>query len=165
MYSDAELPAFATPGSACFDVCAYFGPKEVMVKSYSDNNAEIKILATRIELDGKTALRLPAGYRALIATGLIMDIPVNHSVRIHPRSGLALKSGIGLANCEGVVDSDYINQLYVAVINNSSNPVIINHGDRIAQLEMVPVLSYNLAEVSAPAPKTSRAGGFGSTGV
>ena len=86
-------------------------------------------------------------------------------MRLHMRSGLAIKGGLVLSNSEGVIDSDYTDQLMVLITNTSTIPVRISHGDRICQGELVPVYRTNfVATPTKPSPKTSRAGGFGSTG-
>ena len=105
--------------------------------------------------------------RVLVPTGLILDIPAGHSVRIHPRSGNAIKKGLSFINCEGIVDSDYIDPLMVPVINLSDvQTIVINNNDRIAQGELIKDLSYNIEEISSPPEqKTDREGGFGSTGA
>lgn len=106
------------------------------------------------------------GERLLIPTGLIFDIPENHSIRIHARSGLSLKQGLALANAEGVVDSDYVDPTFIMMINNSNAVATIKHGDRIAQGELVPVLQSEFQEIpTPPKQKTDRQGGLGSTGV
>jgi dUTP pyrophosphatase len=87
-------------------------------------------------------------------------------MRLHPRSGLAWKQGISLANAEGVIDADYIQETFVCVLNMTDVSHVIKHGDRIAQLELVPVWDLRFEEVDvAPSQKTDRQGGFGSTGV
>ena len=103
----------------------------------------------------------------MVPTGLILDIPAGHSVRIHPRSGNAIKKGLSFINCEGVVDSDYTDPLMIPVINLSDiQTIVINNNDRIAQGELIRDLSYNIEEISSPPEqKTNREGGFGSTGV
>jgi dUTP pyrophosphatase len=111
-------------------------------------------------------LLLRPGHRYLIPTNLILDIPEGFSVRIHPRSGLALKQGLTLINCEGVIDSDYVEPIYITLLNLSDSPVEISDGDRVAQAELVRSETYEIEEVNTPpARKTSRVGGFGSTGV
>ena len=85
-------------------------------------------------------------------------------MRLHMRSGLAVKAGLVLANCEGVIDSDYTDQVFVAVRNDSDIPIRINHGDRICQGEMVPVIRAMFTPTIKPQPKANRTGGFGSTG-
>jgi dUTP pyrophosphatase len=105
------------------------------------------------------------GQRVLVRTGLKLDIPEDFSVRLHPRSGLAIKHGITLINAEGVIDSDYVEEVKVPIINLSSIQYTINHGDRICQAETVRNYSTKPYEIlSPPPPKTERAGGFGSTG-
>ena len=103
----------------------------------------------------------------LFDKSLVFDLDDCQSVRIHPRSGLAWKKGITLANCEGVVDADYINQTYVMLLNTSSEVFEINDGDRIAQAEVIESydrINFVVVDVE-PEPKTDRTGGFGSTGV
>ena len=108
---------------------------------------------------------LAPGHRAMIPTGLIFDIPLGYSVRLHSRSGLAVKSALTLANHEGVIDSDYVDPTYLVMYNGSSVDVVIRHGDRIAQGEMIPDLAYEVLETAErPLQKTDRIGGFGSTG-
>ncbi len=110
-------------------------------------------------------LNIFAGERVMIPTGLIMDIPLGYSVRIHPRSGLSLKSGLVLANQEGVVDADYVEPTFILLHNQSTSMVTVRHGDKIAQGEMIVALKYNTQETpDKPQPKSERAGGFGSTG-
>ena len=136
MYPEVILPKFATKQSACFDISA---------------NGEHVV---------------PAKHGAAIPTGLILDIPEGYSVRIHGRSGLAYKKGINLLNCEGIIDSDYTDELKVLLYNTSNVDFKINHGDRIAQGELVKSLDYTIEECyTQPQQKTDRVGGFGSTGV
>jgi dUTP pyrophosphatase len=98
-------------------------------------------------------------------TGLIMDIPEGYSVRLHPRSGNALKLGLVLANLEGVIDSDYFDELMVLLWNTTTNGLWINNESRIAQAEMVKQERYLIEETKEkPGKKTDREGGLGSTG-
>lgn len=134
---EAILPKFATEQSACFDI-SFCG---------------------RI-------FKIFAGKRAVIPTGLILDIPKGYSVRIHARSGLAYKNGITLLNAEGIIDSDYVDELKIILYNTSNEDFEIHHGDRIAQGELVKTLDYTVEECyTAPEQKTNRVGGFGSTGI
>ena len=168
MFSDVKDLEFATPGSACFDVRAYFGhSKSHVVTVYNKHNTQIQYMASKNSLtETHNRIILSPGDRALIPTGIILDIPEGYSVRGHPRSGLALKQGITLSNCEAVIDWDYTKQLYILLVNASDEPVTISHEDRVAQLELTKVLSYNIvASEAPPAEKTSRTGGLGSTGV
>lgn len=165
MYSDVPNLEFATSGSACADVRAYFGTHERMFAVYNEKNAHMQYMAFQSYTGDKFHTILNAGDRALIPTGIILDIPQGYSVRVHPRSGLSIKSGIGLANSQGIIDSDYVEQFYISVINNSNTQVRIDHGDRIAQLELVKLPAYSIVPTDVrPAQKTERVGGFGSTG-
>ena len=103
--------------------------------------------------------------RILVPTGLILDIPAQYSVKLHPRSGLSYKKGITLANCEGVIDSDYCEQLFVLLTNISQSSFTINHGDRIAQGELQQVLQPVIQETNVAPTSNTRNGGFGSTGL
>ena len=106
------------------------------------------------------------GERMMIPTGLVFDISDDTSLRIHPRSGLSSKNGINIANCEGVVDSDYVEQTFVLLLNISDIPFEVSDGMRIAQAEIVPVYDVDIKEISTrPQQKTTRTGGFGSTGL
>lgn len=168
MYPDVEDLAFATPGSACFDVRAYFGhSKSHLVTVYTSENKQIQYMATKVEhTDPCNWIKLQSGDRALIPTGIILDIPEGYSVRGHPRSGLSLKQGLTFANCEAVIDWDYTQQLYILLMNISKEPVKISHNDRIGQLELTKSLCYTIeCSDSAPEQKTIRSGGLGSTGV
>ncbi|MCE8007571.1 dUTP diphosphatase [Aestuariivita sp.] len=108
---------------------------------------------------------LNPGARALIPTGLRIEIPQGFEVQIRPRSGLALKHGITLPNAPGTIDSDYRGPLGVIVMNAGDAPFVISHGARIAQMVVAPVLraAFTLdARLSATVRGT---GGFGSTGT
>lgn len=106
------------------------------------------------------------GERALISTGLAIALESNAYVAyIYARSGLAVKSGITLANCVGVIDSDYRGELKVGLVNISDKPFTVSNGERIAQLVISPVIVPEIAVVSE-LDETERAqGGFGSTGI
>ena len=99
-----------------------------------------------------------------IPTGIAIELEKGYAGLIYPRSGLATKHGISLANCVGVVDSDYRGEVLVAVINHSDTPFTINSGERIAQLVISPVILPEI-EVTDNLNDTERGtGGFGSTG-
>lgn len=130
-----DLPAYATAGAAGMDVLA----------------AEDVVL--------------PPGGRHAVATGFALAIPEGFEVQVRPRSGLALKHGVTVANAPGTIDSDYRGPLGVILVNLGAEPFHIAHGDRIAQLIVAPVVQagFDLAE---SLDDTARgAGGFGSTGV
>ena len=135
------LPVYQTTGAAGADVCANFPP------------------------EGREGITLAPGARALLPTGLRMAIPSGFEVQVRPRSGLALKYGVTVANAPGTIDSDYRGPLGVILVNLGAEPFHIAHGDRIAQLIVAPVVqaAFDLAE---SLDETERGtGGFGSTGV
>jgi dUTP pyrophosphatase len=94
-----------------------------------------------------------------------MAIPEGYEGQVRPRSGLALKQGVGIPNAPGTIDADYRGEVKVILINLSTSPVTIKQGDRIAQLVICPIVRAELL-LSGELPETGRgAGGFGSTGV
>jgi len=109
-------------------------------------------------------LILEPGTIHLIPTGLMMAIPNGYEAQIRPRSGLAVKHGIGLINSPGTIDADYRGEVQVALINLGKHAYAIRRGDRIAQMIIHRVYQAGLEEVGS-LDKTSRnAGGFGHTG-
>lgn len=102
--------------------------------------------------------------RALVPTGLMMEIPPGHEVQVRPRSGLALRHGISLVNAPGTIDSDYRGPVGVLVVNLGHEPFVIRHGERIAQLVLVPVLRARFDQAAQLGDTARGAGGFGSTG-
>lgn len=156
----ATIPKYATKASSCFDLHACLLP-HIKIKCRHWNNDDDVLYVNEY---GR--ITVPAMCRVLIPTGLIFDIPKNHSLRLHPRSGLSFKYGITLANCEGVIDEDYVDPVFVCVVNMSNIPFEIHHGDRICQAELICDARYNIVEESSPPKKkTDRNGGFGSTGI
>jgi dUTP diphosphatase len=132
------LPAYETTGAAGADVRANFADRCPCV--------------------------IGPGERALIPTGLRIEIPSGYEVQVRPRSGLALKHGITIPNAPGTIDSDYRGPLGVIVLNTGSEPFTVGHGERIAQLVVAPVVRAGF-ELSADLDATTRGtGGFGSTG-
>ena len=110
-------------------------------------------------------LMLAPGARHAVATGFAMAIPDGYEVQVRPRSGLALKHGVTVANAPGTIDSDYRGEVKVILINLSSTAFAIKRGDRIAQLVLAPVQRATLLEVDTLDETIRGAGGFGSTGV
>lgn len=131
------LPQYETEGSAGMDIRAYL----------------------------EAPITIPVGKRALIPTGLFMEIPTGYEVQIRARSGLAVKYGIGLTNGIGTIDSDYRGEIKVSLINWGDEEFTVNDGDRIAQMV---VCRYETAEVvvAEELSETARGeGGFGHTGI
>jgi dUTP pyrophosphatase len=100
----------------------------------------------------------------LVPTGLMMAIPNGYEAQIRPRSGLAVKHGIGLINSPGTIDADYRGEIRVAVINLGKQAYTIRRGDRIAQMIIHRVYQAGLEEVSFLDETSRNAGGFGHTG-
>lgn len=131
------LPSYATPGSAGMDLHACL----------------------------EEPLVIQPGQRSLVSTGIAIQMQeTDVAGLIFARSGLASKRGISLSNGVGLIDSDYIDELKVALVNLSDQPQVINPGDRIAQFVLMPVYQVNWI-ISEQLEDTDRKGGFGSTGV
>jgi len=110
-------------------------------------------------------LAVPPGARVKIPTGIAIEIPFKHIVGlVFPRSGLATKHGISLANAVGVIDSDYKGEIIVAVHNQAGQEYIVSPGERIAQLLFLPVYNAVLEPVDELEESSRGDGGFGSTG-
>nr|WP_137700817.1 dUTP diphosphatase [Marimonas lutisalis] len=135
---EVALPSYETPGAAGADV--------------------------RANLPDRGKVVLEPGQRALVPTGLKMEIPSGYEVQVRPRSGLALKQGIMLPNSPGTIDSDYRGELGVIVLNAGQEVVELAHGERIAQLVVAPVIQADFALSDALSETGRGAGGFGSTG-
>jgi dUTP pyrophosphatase len=126
----------------------------------------------RYETEGSAGLDLRAdepvalapGERALVPTGLAVEIPPGFEGQVRPRSGLAARHGVGLLNAPGTVDSDYRGEVKVILVNHGQAPVRFERGERIAQLVIAPVTRATLEVVEALGGTGRGAGGFGSTG-
>ncbi|NOC46172.1 MULTISPECIES: dUTP diphosphatase [unclassified Ruegeria] len=118
----------------------------------------------RANLPDGAPITLDPGQRALVPTGLRIEIPQGYEVQVRPRSGLALKHGITLPNTPGTIDSDYRGPLGVIVMNAGQERFEIAHGDRIAQLVVAPVVQARFELAQALGETDRGAGGFGSTG-
>lgn len=138
---DLGLPAYETQGSAGADIRANLLPE-----------------------DRDSGFTLDPMHRAVVPTGLRVEIPVGFEMQIRPRSGLALKHGITLPNTPGTIDSDYRGPLGVALINLGAEPYTIRHGDRIAQMIAAPVIQVQFQVVDSLSDTARGVGGFGSTG-
>jgi dUTP pyrophosphatase len=138
---DLPLPAYETPGAAGADLRANLPP------------------------DLRSAgFTLAPMQRGICPTGIRVEIPEGFEMQIRPRSGLATKSGITLPNTPGTIDSDYRGPLGVALINLSDQPYTVQHGDRVAQMIVSPVVQASFACVDILGETQRGAGGFGSTG-
>ena len=109
-------------------------------------------------------LTIKAGERALIPLGFAIQIPEGWGAFVFPRSGLSFKKGITMANCVGVIDTDYTGEVKVSAINLSDKDYTINPGDRVAQLVFLPVEKARFIQAESLDDTERGAGGFGSTG-
>ena len=135
------LPSYETAGAAGADIRANLKPE-----------------------DRAAGLTLDPMRRAVVPTGIRVEIPEGYEMQIRPRSGLAVKFGITLPNTPGTIDSDYRGPLGVALVNLGSEPYTIHHGDRIAQAVVAPVVQVRFEVVDLLGETERGAGGFGSTG-
>ncbi len=135
---DLPLPAYATAGAAGMDLHAAL----------------------------EAPLTLRPGERALIPTGIAIALPPNYEAQVRPRSGLALRHGLGMVNAPGTIDSDYRGEICALLINLGTEPITLNRGDRVAQLVVAPVARVQWDNCAGePLEETPRgANGFGHTG-
>ena len=155
---EAQVPEKATSGSACFDVRCCLIDGETVV-GYNRHNVKFE------QMVHSGTIKIKGGDRLMIPTGLIFDIPKGYSVRFHPRSGASLKQGLIMANCEGVIDSDYVEESMILLLNNSDELIKIKHGERVCQAELFEDQGVEIvATLNRPGQKTERVSGFGHTG-
>jgi dUTP pyrophosphatase len=107
---------------------------------------------------------IPPGGRALVPTGLHLDIPPGFEVQVRPRSGLAARSGVTVLNSPGTIDSDYRGEVKVILVNHGSEAFRVARGDRIAQLVVSPVARASFVRADRVEDTARGSGGFGSTG-
>ncbi len=119
----------------------------------------------RANLPDRGEITLEPGARVLVPTGLRIAIPEGYEVQIRPRSGLALKHGITLPNTPGTIDSDYRGPLGIIVMNAGQEAFFIQHGARIAQMVVAPVLQAGFKTVDVLDDTARGGGGFGSSGT
>jgi len=113
----------------------------------------------------ETPIVLPPLGRAIVPTGLYLEIPAGYEVQVRPRSGLAAKRGITVLNAPGTIDADYRGEVCVILVNLSSEAFTIERGERVAQLILARHEVIEWEETDALEASTRGAGGFGSTGV
>jgi dUTP pyrophosphatase len=133
---DIPLPRYMTSQSAGMDICAAL----------------------------ETDLVLAPGRISLVPTGFAMALPDGFEAQIRPRSGLAVKYGIGIINAPGTIDADYRGEVKIALINLGQEPVTLKRGDRIAQMVIQRVYQARINEVRRLDDTDRSAGGFGHTG-
>jgi len=134
---DLPLPSHASPGSAGFDL--------------------------RAAVDGEVVLQ--PGERLLVPTGVVLEIPAGWEGQVRPRSGLALRHGVGVVNAPGTIDCDYRGEVAVILINLGESPFNLRRGDRVAQLVVARVETVEWEEAETLEESGRGDGGFGSTGM
>ena len=133
---------------------------EVQLPSYKTSGASGMDLMAFI----KSSVIIKPKTSSLIPTGLSIAFSEDYQVQIRPRSGLAAKNNISVLNTPGTIDSDYRGEIKVIIYNHGNNDFVINNGDRIAQMILMPVVKMELEETNN-LPETIRGkSGFGSTG-
>ena len=134
-----ELPFYATEGAAGADI--------------------------RASIPEKRSIIIKPGERLLVPTGLCMEIPLGYEIQVRPRSGLSLKSPLLVVNAPGTIDCDYRGEVNVIVGNFGKEDYVIEHGLRIAQLVIAPVLHAKFVTADRLSDTQRGTGGFGSTGT
>jgi dUTP pyrophosphatase len=117
-----------------------------------------------LDLRADEPVALAPGERRLVPTGLAVEIPLGFEGQVRPRSGLALRLGVGMVNAPGTIDSDYRGEVGVILVNHGREPVSFARGERIAQLVVAPVVRAELVMVDELTDSDRGDGGFGSTG-
>lgn len=128
----------------------------------SDEAAGLDLVAA---VGAKETVVIAPGARALIPTGLSLELPAGFEGQVRPRSGLALKHGVTVLNSPGTIDSDYRGEVKIILINLGDVPFQVQRGERIAQLVVAPVIRARLVEANAIGKTKRGKGGFGSTRV
>ena len=137
--SSFELPFYATEGAAGADI--------------------------RASLPENKSMIVKPGERVLVPTGLILEIPFGYEIQVRPRSGLSLKSSLMVVNSPGTIDCDYRGEVNIIIGNFGKEDYVIEHGLRIAQLVISPVIQARFATAETLSETHRGAGGFGSTGT
>ena len=132
-----KLPQYQTEGAAAMDLYAA-----------NENTITLKPLE-----------------RALVPTGIKIELPQGYEAQVRPRSGLAIKSGISLSNCVGTIDEDHRGEVCVGLINYSNEEFSVHRGDRIAQMLIAHVTKAVIETVEELSQTARQEGGFGSTGI
>ena len=119
----------------------------------------------QVEPENRDQLVIKPGQRVLVPTGLKFEIEKGYEVQVRPRSGLSLKTHLLVVNSPGTIDADYRGEVKVILGNFGQNDEVINHGDRIAQIVVAPILQVKFEKTSILSETKRGEGGFGSTGV
>lgn len=142
-------------------ICRVEGAEDMPLPQYATELSSGMDLCAAVEGD----VVLEAGQRELIPTGFRFQIPAGLEGQVRPRSGLALRHGISMANTPGTIDADYRGELKVILLNTGKEPFVVRRGDRIAQLVIAPVVRAQVLETEELEESSRNHGGFGHTGV
>ena len=158
LHPGVEPPRRATTASAGHDLVLCLAGGTVRV--FIDGVMELRSVETR---DGTARLVLAPGEKALLPLGFKARLPVGYEAQVRPRSGTSLKTDLVIVNSPGTIDADYPDEWCVPAKNGGSAPLVLQHGERIAQMVLArfETLPFTLGTVVRT---TDRAGGFGSTG-
>lgn len=152
------LPTKAHDTDACFDIYANLIGEKYNDLVLNESTGEVS------SIEYKNAVKIDPGKSVCIHTGFCTEIPEGYFAPVFCRSGMGIKRHLRLCNSVGIIDSSYRGEWVVALHNDGEEPQIINHGDRIAQFAILPVLDMNLEEVTELTNTDRGEGGFGSSG-
>lgn len=150
LIADVTKPKYAQKGDSGMDICLYAPLDTVFC-----NEKQKEVVGVRI----------PAFGRALLSTKISVGIPEGWEIQVRPRSGLALKKGLTVLNTPGTVDSGYTGEIKVIIFNTTDKSIVVEHGERIAQIVLAPVGFIEWEDVGELDSTDRGDGGFGSTGV
>ena len=148
----AQIPKKNFTSDAAFDL--YLDAPDAI---YHEWNGGVEVKAAR-------GIKIRPNETAMLHTGIAMETPIGYYSAIYARSGLACKQGLRPANCVGIIDAAYRGELIVALHNDGNDTRIVCHGDRIAQMAILPVLDVKLVESDNLSETERGSGGFGSSG-
>ncbi len=137
LYDTVLIPKYETSGSSGIDIAAHI-EKNIIINP---------------------------GDKALVPTGFSVAIPNGYEIQIRPRSGLAVKKSITVLNTPGTIDADYRGEIKVILINLGKDRFVVQHGERVAQMVVCPIVQVHLEEVKELSETVRGSGGFGSTGT
>lgn len=149
----AQMPKKNFASDACFDL--YLDAPDAL---YHEWNGGVEVRAAR-------GIKIRPHETVMLYTGIAMETPIGYYAAIYARSGLASKQGLRPANCVGIVDAPFRGEVMVAMHNDSDETRIVCHGDRIAQMAILPVLDVQLVESDNLSETERGSGGFGSSGA
>lgn len=147
LHPDAVIPKYQTDGAACFDIHA------VLIEETNMGRP-----------GGSYEVMLAPDSPAIVPTGLAFEVPEGHVMLLFSRSGQGFRDNTRLANCVGVIDSDYRGELRVKLTKDSGAAIPVAHGERVAQAMILPVQRWAIQEVSELSDTERGEGGYGSTG-